>query len=146
MTEQAAVAEATTTEVVKPTKAAKATSVKLVKQKITLYSADPMTLIAKLEEYILKGAKVDPTEFAHLRTLPMRIGLYVEGPADKDNWLWKNDAYLNCFGIDVAEFTYTAETLEALEWADFRKVCAGVGVKGKERAKMVKEYLAALAA
>lgn len=142
MTEQAT-AEVVTTTVVKPTKAAKKS--KLVKQKITLYSADPMTLIAKLEEYILAGAKVDPNEFTHLRTLPMRIGLYVEGPADKDDWLWKNDAYLNCFGIDVAEFTYDAKTLEALEWDDFRKVCAGVGVKGKERAKMTKEYLAAIA-
>jgi hypothetical protein len=142
MIEQAT-AEVVTTSVVKPTKAAK--KVKLVKQKITLFSADPMTLIAKLEEYILAGAKVDPTEFTHLRTLPMRVGLYVEGPADKDDWLWKNDAYLNCFGIDVAEFTYDAKGLEALEWDDFRKVCAGVGVKGKERAKMTREYLAAIA-
>lgn len=142
MTEQAT-AEVVTTAVVKPAKAAK--KVKMVKQKITLFSADPMTLIAKLEEYILAGAKVDPTEFTHLRTLPMRIGLYVEGPADSDEWLWKSDAHLNCFGIDVAEFTYDAQALEALEWADFRKVCAGVGVKGKERAKMTKEYLAAIA-
>lgn len=144
MTDQAAVAEATTTEVVKPTKAAK--KVSLVKQKMTLVSADPITLITKLEEYILAGARVDPTEYTHLRTLPMRISLFVEGPADKDNWLWKSDAYLNCYGIDVAEFTYTAETLEALEWADFRKVCAKVGVKGKERAKMTKEYLEAIKA
>lgn len=143
MTEQA-IAEVSTTTVVKPTKAAKQT--KLVKQKITLFSADPMTLIAKLEEYILAGAKVDPTEFTHLRTLPMRIGLYVEGPADKDDWLWKSDAYINCFGIDVAEFTYTAETLEALEWTDFRKVCAAQGIKGRERDKMTKEYLAAIKA
>jgi hypothetical protein len=144
MTEQAT-AEITTTEVVKPAKAAKADKkVKLVKQKVTLISADPMTLVAKLEEYILAGARVDPKEFAYLRTLPMRVGLYVEGPADKDDWLWKNDPYLNCFGIDVAEFTYDAAALEALEWADFRKVCAGVGVKGKERARMTKDYLAAI--
>lgn len=142
MTEQAT-AEVVTTGVVKPTKSAKKT--KLVKQKITLFSADPMTLIAKLEEYILAGAKVDPTEFTHLRTLPMRIGLYVEGPADKDDWLWKNNAYLNCFGIDVSEFTYDAKSLEDLEWNDFRKVCSAVGVKGRDRAKMAKEYLAALA-
>lgn len=142
MTEQAT-AEVVTTAVVKPSKTAK--KAKLVKQKITLFSADPMVLIAKLEEYILAGAKVDPTEFAHLRTLPMRIGLYVEGPADKDDWLWKNDAHLNCFGIDVAEFTYDAKALEALEWNDFRKVCAAVGVKGRDRAKMTKEYLAAIA-
>jgi len=135
--------EQTTAEVaVKTTKAAK--KVKIVKQRITLFSADPMTLITKLEEYILAGAKVDPNEFAHLRTLPMRIGLYVEGPADKDDWLWKNDAYLNCFGIDVAEFTYDAKALEELEWNDFRKVCAAVGVKGRDRAKMTKEYLAAI--
>lgn len=138
MTEQA-VAEV----VAKPTKSAKKT--KLVKQKITLFSADPMILVAKLEEYILAGAKVDPTEFAHLKTLPMRVGLYVEGPADKDDWLWKNNAYLNCFGIDVAEFTYDSKALEALEWNDFRKVCAAVGVKGRDRAKMTKEYLAAIA-
>ena len=144
MTEQAT-AEMTTTEVVKPAKAAKADKkAKLVKQKITLFSADPLTLVAKLEEYILAGARVDPTEYASLRSLPMRVGLYVEGPADKDNWLWKNDAYLNCFGIDVAEFTYDAKALEALEWNDFRKVCNAVGVKGKERAKMTKEYLAAI--
>lgn len=136
--------EQTTAEVaVKTTKASK--KVKIVKQRITLFSADPMTLITKLEEYILAGAKVDPNEFAHLRTLPMRIGLYVEGPADKDDWLWKNDAYLNCFGIDVAEFTYDAKALEELEWNDFRKVCAAVGVKGRDRAKMTKEYLAAIA-
>ncbi|MNC58556.1 hypothetical protein D3C75_1082930 [compost metagenome] len=52
---------------------------------------------------------------------------------------------MNCYGIDVAEFTYDAAGLEALEWDDFRKVCYGVGVKGKERAKMAKEYLAAIA-
>lgn len=142
MTEQAS-AEVVTTSVVKPTKATK--KAKLVKQKITLFSADPMILIAKLEEYIHLGAKVDPTEFTHLRTLPMRIGLYVEGPADKDDWLWKNDAYLNCYGIDVAEFTYDAKALDALEWNDFRKVCAAVNVKGRDRAKMTKEYLAAIA-
>lgn len=140
---QEATADVVTTAVVKPTKATK--QPKLVKQKITLFSADPMTLIAKLEEYILAGAKVDPTEFTHLRTLPMRVGLYVEGPADKDDWLWKNNAYLNCFGIDVAEFTYDAKALEELEWNDFRKVCAAVGVKGRDRAKMAKEYLAAIA-
>lgn len=143
MTEQAT-AEVVTTQMVKATKAA--SKPKLVKQKVTLFSADPMTLIAKLEEYILAGAKVDPNEFAHLRTLPMRIGLYVEGPADKDDWLWKNDPYLNCFGIDVAEFTYDTPGLEALEWDDFRKVCGAVGVRGKERAKMTKEYLAAISA
>jgi len=142
MTEQAT-AEVVTTAVVKPTKASKKT--KNVKQKITLFSADPMILIAKLEECILAGAKVDPNEFPHLKTLPMRIGLYVEGPADKDDWLWKNDPYLNCFGIDVAEFTYDAKALEALEWNDFRKVCSAVGVKGRDRAKMTKEYLAAIA-
>lgn len=149
MTEQSAVAQATTTEVVKPTKAAKkveTTEVKLVKQKMTLFSADPMTMAAKLEEFILAGARVDPTEYANFRTLPMRVGLYVEGPADKDNWLWESNAYLNCYGIDVAEFTYTAETLEALEWTDFRKVCAAQGVKGRERDKMTKEYLAAISA
>lgn len=143
MTEQAT-AEVVTTSVVKPTRAEKKS--KLVKQKITLISADPITLIAKLEEYILAGARVDPNEYTFLRTLPMRIGLYVEGPADKDDWLWKNDAYLNCYGIDVAEFTYDAPGLEALEWDDFRKVCGAVGVRGKERAKMTKEYLAAISA
>lgn len=141
MTEQAT-AEVVTTSVVKPAKASKKT--KLVKQKVTLFSADPMLLIAKLEELILAGAKVDPKEYVSLKTLPMRIGLYVEGPADKDDWLWKSDAWLNCYGVDIAEFTYDAKGLDALEWDDFRKVCAGVGVKGRDRAKMTKEYLAAI--
>lgn len=142
MTEQST-AEVVTTSVVKPTKASK--KAKLVKQKVTLFSADPILLIAKLEELIHAGAKVDPTEYVSLKTLPMRIGLYVEGPADKDDWLWKSDAWLNCYGIDVAEFTYDSKGLDALDWEDFRKVCAGVGVKGRDRAKMTKEYLAALA-
>lgn len=145
MTEQA-VAEVVTTEVVKPAKAAKAEKkVKTVKQKISIFSADPITLMVKFQECILKGARVDPTEYMYLRSMPMRIGVYVEGPADKDDWMWKSDAWLNCFGIDVAEFTYDAKTLEDLSWEDFRKVCAAVGVKGRDRAKMTKEYLAAMA-
>jgi hypothetical protein len=146
MTEQAS-AELTTEVVVKPAKKTKeeqsAKPVRQVKQKITLTAADPVVFVNELEGAILKGARVDSTEFPYIRSFPMRVGLYVEGPADKDDWLWKSTAHLNCYGIDVAQFSYTKEQLEELSWADFRKVCAAVGVKGRERDKMTKEYMEA---
>lgn len=115
-----------------------------VRQKVVLSAADPIAFVEEFERIVLAGARYTPGTFPGIRQFPPRVEFYVEGPSDQDDWLWQSTAYLTCFGVDVTQFIYSEEDLAELSWADFRKVCSAVGVKGRDRTKMTKEYLAAV--
>lgn len=116
----------------------------LVRQKVVLTAADPTVFVLEFQKAIIAGARYVEGTYPWIRHHPMHVELYVEGPADKDDWLWKSTAHLNCYGIAAEQFVYeTKEALDDLSWADFRKVCAAKKIKGRDRTKMTMQYLAA---
>ncbi|MOA02558.1 hypothetical protein D3C78_1220140 [compost metagenome] len=115
----------------------------IIEQKVTISSGDPVTFIAEFEKAILEGARFKEGSYPRISQFPPMVELCVEGPADSDDWLWKSTAYRNCYPVDIVAFKYTKVEMEAMDWEDFRKVCSGKGVKGRDRAKMLKEYLEA---
>ena len=115
-----------------------------VRQKVMLHGTEPMQFILDLEEAIRNGARIDSDVYPRLAAFPHSVGLYVEGPADNSSWHWASTARLNCYPIPEVNLIYTEETIAELDWDTFREVVRAVGVKGRDRTKMTKEYFAAL--
>jgi len=46
--------------------------------------------------------------------------------------------------VHIVELQYTQDMLEAMSWEDFKAAVAEKGVKGKERATMMRKYFQAI--
>lgn len=115
-----------------------------IKQKVMLHGTEPMQFILDLEEAISNGAKVDTDVYPRIAAFPHSVGLYVEGPADDQSWHWQSTARLNCYPIPEEQLVYNEQTIAELDWDVFRRVVGAVGVKGRDRNRMTREYFEAL--
>lgn len=109
-----------------------------VRQKIVLRTADRIEFATELMKWGAMGAKLQansvPRLFAPF-TAEMEIMVNPKAPH-------KDTHCIRAYPPDHR--IYTEQELEQMEWNEFRESVALLGIKGREREKMVREYLEAV--
>lgn len=111
-----------------------------MKQKVIVRTPDQKIFVQKLLEIGSKGGKLNPLTVPRLSTSPYNVELIVE-LTDRNNQI-KSDPYVIAFPI--APEIYTEEQMKEMVWDEFRVACSQVGVKGRDRDKMLSDYLSAV--
>lgn len=109
-----------------------------VRQKIVIRSADRIEFVEELLKWGAIGAKRQansvPRLFAPF-TAELEILVDPKNP-------YKDTHCVRAYPPDHR--VYTQQELESMEWSEFRESVALLGVKGRDRSIMVKDYLEAV--
>ena len=109
-----------------------------VKQKIVLRTADRIEFATELLKWGAMGAKLQD------RTVPRLFAPFTaefEILVDPKN-PYKDTHCIRAYPPDHR--VYTQQELEAMEWGEFRESVALLGIKGREKEKMIADYLEAV--
>lgn len=117
-------------------------------QQINVSAVNPIDFVNRILELGAQGAKLKGNTYPRIKGIPFSAQLVIEV---EENAPVENSPGVNA--IPVAKQTqddtdeikdvkvFTKEELEALDWADFRKVVGDVGVSGRQRNVMTAQYL-----
>lgn len=111
-----------------------------VKQKLLAHSTDRAKLIDTVIELAALGAKRLGTTVPKLS--PPLYSVEMEISVDSDKQL-TSTAFYKAFKADPLR-TYSEQQMKDMVWEEFRAACYSVGVKGRDRTKMLEEYLEAI--
>lgn len=111
---------------------------KTVRQRVVIRCVDRQKFVDTIVEMAQKGA------VRSYNTVPRMIMPFsCEMVLDVDpRYPVKATPYLYPLPYDIP--TYSPEQLEVMVWEEFREACAMVGVKGRDRKKMIEDYLEAI--
>jgi len=110
-------------------------------QQIVVSSANPVDFIKRVVELSKQGAVLKDNTCPRLRTLPFIAEFTFELSGTEE---LKTSPGVNAIPVALSEKAYTKEQLEAMPIEDMRPIVASRGVKGRDKNKMVKQYLAAV--
>lgn len=110
-------------------------------QQIVVSSANPVDFIKRVVELSKQGAVLKDNTCPRLRTLPFIAEFTFELSGTEE---LKTSPGVNAIPVALSEKVYTKEQLEAMTIEDMRPIVASRGVKGRDKNKMVKQYLAAV--
>lgn len=110
-------------------------------QQIVVSSANPVDFIKRVVELSKQGAVLKDNTCPRLRTLPFIAEFTFELTGTEE---LKNSPGVNAIPVALSEKVYTKEQLEAMPIEDMRPIVASRGVKGRDKNKMIKQYLAAV--
>lgn len=105
-------------------------------QKLTVRCIDRRTYVETLVQLGSIGAKLSPGTMPKL-TLPFQAELVLE--IEDPTQALKSTPHIIAYPVDYE--VYTRSELETMVWPDFREAVATQGVKGRDREKMLTEYL-----
>lgn len=111
------------------------------RQVVKIEAMDANTFFDLVEEMIAKGGKI--IRGAPFLALPYEVSFefinkeYVQGRPGV------TDFGRTIMAEAVLVANYTQQQLEDMDWDAFREVCKVFGIKGRERSKMIEDYLAA---
>ncbi len=112
----------------------------MMKQKVIVRTPDQKIFVQKLLELGAMGGKLNPQTVPRLSSSPYSAELLVE-LEDRSQEI-KPSPYIIAFPIPPE--LYTEEQMRDMVWEEFRVACAQVGVKGRDREKMLSDYLLAV--
>lgn len=115
---------------------------KVVRQKVVISGTNPAKFLLDLQEAIHEGACIDENDYPRITSFPYFVTMYIEGPASDTSWHWTSNHCRNVFPVKEEEVVYNEQTISELDWETFRRVVGAVGIKGRDRNKMTKEYFA----
>jgi len=110
-------------------------------QQIVVSSANPVEFIKRVIELSKQGAVLKDNTCPRLRTLPFIAEFTFELSGTEE---LKTSPGVNAIPVALSDKVYTKEQLEAMPIEDMRPVVASRGVKGRDKLKMIKQYLAAV--
>lgn len=110
-------------------------------QQIVVSSANPVDFIKRVVELSKQGAVLKDNTCPRLRTLPFIAEFTFELSGTEE---LKNSPGVNAIPVALSEKVYTKEQLEAMPIEEMRIIVASRGVKGRDKSKMVKQYIAAV--
>lgn len=110
-------------------------------QQIVVSSANPVEFIKRVVELAQQGAVLKDNTCPRLRTLPFIAEFTFELTGTEE---LKNSPGVNAIPVALSQKVYTKEQLEAMPIEDMRPIVASRGVKGRDKGKMIKQYLAAV--
>lgn len=107
----------------------------LVKQKLTVRSADRVKFMDAIVELAAKGA-VRPYNAVPHMVCPFWVEMEIE--VDRASPMTSTPVII---AHPIAAETFTRQELETMVWEEFREAVRQLGVKGRDRTKMLEEYL-----
>lgn len=110
-------------------------------QQIVVSSANPVDFIKRVVELAQQGAVLKDNTCPRLKTLPFIAEFTFEVSGSEE---LKGSPGVNAIPVPLGEKVYTKEQLEAMPIEDMRPIVASRGVKGRDKGKMIKQYLAAV--
>jgi hypothetical protein len=110
-------------------------------QQIVVSSANPVEFIKRVVELAQQGAVLKDNTCPRLKTLPFIAEFTFEVNGSEE---LKVSPGVNAIPVPLGEKVYTKEQLEAMPIEEMRIIVASRGVKGRDKSKMVKQYLAAV--
>lgn len=105
-------------------------------QKLTVRSADRIRYVKTLLELGAKGATLAEGTVPKM-IVPFQSDLVLE--INDPSEALKSTPDLIAYPVEYE--VYTKYDLEEMVWLDFREACATQGVKGRDREKMLEDYL-----
>jgi hypothetical protein len=110
-------------------------------QNINVTATNPVEFVQRLLELGKQGATLKERTCPRLKGLPYAAELVfqVDGIVTLDT-----TPGVNAIPVALSEKVYTKEQLEAMPIEEMRPVVASRGVKGRDKTKMIKQYLAAV--
>lgn len=110
----------------------------LVKQKIMVRSADRTRFVDAITELAAMGAKRLPGSVPRL-IAPFMVDMEITLEREK---ALKSTPVMIAY--PVAFEKYTVQELETMVWDEFRAAVGQAGVKGRDRQKMIEDYILVL--
>lgn len=110
-------------------------------QNINVTSTNPVDFVQKLLELGKKGATLKERTCPRLKGLPYAAELVFEVEGHED---LKVSPGVNAIPVALSEKIYTKEELEAMPIETMRPIVGSRNVKGRDKVKMIKQYLAAV--
>ena len=110
-------------------------------QNINVTATNPVEFVQRLLELGAKGATLKERTCPRLKGLPYAAELVfqVDGIVTLEN-----TPGVNAIPVALSEKVYTKEQLEAMPIEEMRPIVGSRGVKGRDKVKMIKQYLAAV--
>lgn len=110
-------------------------------QNINVTATNPVEFVQRLLELGAKGATLKERTCPRLKGLPYAAELVFEVEGFET---LPNTPGVNAVPVALSEKVYTKEQLEAMPIEEMRPIVGSRGVKGRDKNKMVKQYLAAV--
>lgn len=110
-------------------------------QNINVTATNPVEFVQRLLELGAKGATLKERTCPRLKGLPYAAELVFEVEGTE---ALKVSPGANAIPVALSELVYTKEQLEAMPIEDMRPIVGSRGVKGRDKVKMIKQYLAAV--
>ena len=110
-------------------------------QQINVTATNPVTFVERLLELGKQGATLKERTCPRLKGLPYAAELVfkVDGIVTLEN-----APGVNAIPVALSEKVYTKEQLEAMPIEEMRPIVGSRNVKGRDKTKMIKQYLAAV--
>lgn len=110
-------------------------------QQIVVSSANPVEFIKRVVELAQQGAVLKDNTCPRLKTLPFIAEFTFEVNGSEE---LKVSPGVNAIPVPLGGKVYTKEQLEAMPIEEMRPIVASRGVKGRDKGKIIKQYLAAV--
>lgn len=110
-------------------------------QQIIVTSTNPVDFVKRILELGKQGAVLKERSCPRLKGLPYAAELTIETVGSEE---LKVSPGVNAIPVALSEKVFTKEELEAMPIEEMRPVVASRGVKGRDKVKMIKQYLAAV--
>lgn len=109
-----------------------------VKQRLLVKAGDPIKFTETIIDLASKGAKLKPNSYVFVKHYPLHCEMEIYVEADEQ---LESTALVTAIPVPVS---FTKEELEVMEWEALKDTCKVVGITGRNRDKMVKDYLSAM--
>lgn len=113
----------------------------MAKQTIVVTSTNPVDFVKLILEKGREGCTLKERTCPRLKGLPYAAELVYEVEGTESLPVGPG---VNAIPVALSELVYTKEQLEAMPIEDMRPIVASRGVKGRDKTKMIKQYLAAV--
>ena len=111
----------------------------MAQQIVNLTFGSPVDFVTKVLEMGKQGYTLHENTYPRLKGFPITASLVIE--TDKTI---EQEPGVQTIPVPLGEQVYTKEELEAMPIEEMRPVVASRGVKGRDKVKMIKQYLAAV--
>lgn len=106
-----------------------------LKQRLIVRTADRKVFVRELLALGQAGARLADDSVPGF-SIPFTAEVIVDVERGKE---YRSTASIHAIPVPVE--TYTKQQMEEMVWDEFREACGALGVKGRERAVMLEEYL-----
>lgn len=113
-----------------------------VQQKIRVVDTNPITFMNNIQDLILKGCRIEHDKYPQLRGPLLQVDLVKDCDLEslEEDLVPPAVEGYHAFSIERDQLRYEEDFVKELDWDSFKKLCKSVGISGRDRNKMTKQY------